>query len=169
VSRTLKRREAENSRDFLLARLAARSQLNRENGCIEWRGHCRPSGYGYLSVNNVAIGVHRLAFQLHKGPIPAGLCVCHHCDNRRCLNPEHLFAGTKSENSLDAVRKGRFPPHPPPRFSGQSHPQAKLSNDDVRVILTALKNGVQGTTLARDFGVTPTQISRIKRGVSRVA
>ena len=78
-----------------------------ESGCWEWNGALRADGYGILKVNGKCLGAHRYAYELYKGKIPIGLNVLHACDNRKCINPEHLFVGTQLENLLDCIKKDR--------------------------------------------------------------
>lgn len=81
------------------------------SGCWIWtKGYAggRNGRYGMLRLpDGSAITAHRLSYALHKGPIPAGMYVCHSCDNPACCNPAHLWLGTNSDNQLDAVAKGR--------------------------------------------------------------
>lgn len=89
-------------------RLAAKLVLT-ESGCIEWTGAKQPRGYGHIATGEgrETIGTHRAAWIVANGPIPDGMDVCHSCDNPPCCNPQHLFLGTRSENLLDMVDKGR--------------------------------------------------------------
>lgn len=76
--------------------------------CWLWTGGRNPKGYGVFKVSGVGFrGAHRVAWELANGPAPAGLCVLHHCDNPRCVRVDHLFLGTKADNSADMVAKGR--------------------------------------------------------------
>jgi hypothetical protein len=83
-----------------------------ESGCWEWRG-ATASGYPRAKINRKLVSVHRLAYELaNPGSETKGKDVCHKCDNPRCCNPEHLFAGTRRENMLDCKAKGRLGTRP---------------------------------------------------------
>lgn len=71
-------------------------------------GGARRNGYGAMKINKKMIGTHRLSFEIFRGDIPDDLFVCHHCDNRCCVNPDHLFLGTQSDNMIDCKNKNRL-------------------------------------------------------------
>jgi hypothetical protein len=77
-----------------------------DEGCWIWTGS-RAGGYGTLRVDGKVQKTHRLSYAEFIGQIPDGLCVCHHCDNPPCFNPDHLFLGTHNDNMQDMKRKGR--------------------------------------------------------------
>lgn len=107
------------------------------DGCWEWQG-ATYKGYGRLTRDGTAasgyVWTHRYSWEFHRGPIPAGLGVLHHCDNRRCVRPDHLFLGTNGDNNRDARRKGRSAVPPPQR--GSLNHATHLTDDLVREIRT---------------------------------
>lgn len=115
------------------------------SGCWEWQGFRDKMGYGQYERS---IKAHRFAYENTKGSIPSGMVVMHSCDNPPCVNPSHLSAGTKLDNSLDMAAKGR---------AGQT----KLSPEIVTVIRSAASAGKRQADLAREYGVTAKHIWRI--------
>jgi hypothetical protein len=91
----------------LEARLDKWSIPVTESGCWIWIGHDNPGGYGAVRVGRKMLKAHRVAWMVHRGPIPKGMCVLHKCDVRPCINPDHLFLGTYADNSRDMIAKGR--------------------------------------------------------------
>lgn len=78
-----------------------------ENGCWEWHASMLPNGYGAIQYHRQKTGAHRVSWIIHYGEIPSGLFICHKCDNKKCVNPEHLFLGTAKDNARDRANKGR--------------------------------------------------------------
>jgi len=87
-------------------KLPERYAINEETGCWEWNGKLL-AGYGVFRWNSKQQKAHRASYEQYKGAIPDGYFVCHSCDNPKCVNPDHLWVGTQSDNIKDAVRKGR--------------------------------------------------------------
>jgi len=87
-----------------------------DTGCWMWEGTTYKNGYGWIKAFGKVVSVHRFSYELHKGPIPEGMHILHSCDVRRCVNPDHLRAGTHKENMAEAADRGRM-------RSGSSHPR----------------------------------------------
>jgi hypothetical protein len=126
--------------------------------CWLWQGMVRPDGYGAALYNGKECGAHRVAWMLFRGKIEVGIVVCHKCDVRACVNPEHLFLGTAAENARDMTEKGRYP-------RGEKHGSSRLTAEQVSRIKAMLaEDRMYMTEIAREFGVSPTTIQAIKMG-----
>ncbi len=124
--------------------------------CWLWTGY-KQKGYGRMSKDypyTGALGVltHRVSWELANGPIPEGLCVLHKCDNPSCVNPDHLFLGTRIDNSNDKVSKGRH-------VRGEKIARSKLTEPDVLAIRASKERAV---VLAARYGIDRRIISYIK-------
>lgn len=129
--------------------------------CWDWQGPVNPNGYGRFVVNNEHRLAHRVAHEMFVGPIPEGKVVCHACDNRRCVNPHHLWIGTQSENLKDAAAKGRMFR---PNTNGQRNGNSKLTIEDVRTIRAMRESGQLQYKIAEKFGVSPSTVGEIIKG-----
>lgn len=129
------------------------------DGCHEWTSQIDKKGYGRLRAQGTSKLAHRIAYELANGPIPAGMEVCHSCDNPRCVNPSHLFLGTHNDNMKDGVAKGRFSrTH---QAKGEQRYNAKLTNDDVLAIRAAYASGEYQKDIAARYGMVQQSIHEI--------
>ena len=124
--------------------------------CWLWTGQLSANGYGKIKTSDGSIGVHRVAWQLHYGSIPNGTFVCHKCDVRNCVNPDHLFLGEHADNMRDMALKGR-------QSKGQKVHSAILSPSQVREIQAA--EGIY-REIGNRYGVSVSTVCDIKTGRS---
>ena len=148
-------------RGDLAARFLSKVETGSANSCWEWQASVDSSGYGNLGVPRadgsgrfLTQRAHRIAWELANGALPDGLLVCHKCDNRKCVNPAHLFLGSHKDNTQDCALKGRLP-----NRKGSNNVRAKLNFDCVRIIRDS---NAATSTLARLFSVSKSTILSIK-------
>lgn len=135
-------------------------KVSQGPGCWEWTGSTATGGYGTLGRGARGTGsvrAHRLSWELHRGPVPDDMVVMHKCDNRRCVNPEHLELGTRADNQRDMARKGR----------GDNQYGRASAEKVARVRASLLLCCATQREIARDVGVSQRLVSRIKRGARR--
>lgn len=122
------------------------------DACWEWQAGKFSQGYGATHISRKVVYAHRVSYEIHNGPIPDGLFVCHSCDNPACVNPAHLWLGTQAENMHDCQAKGR---------SARKAARRNVPLTDAEVQAIRERSGERGSALAKEFGVSPSLISRI--------
>jgi len=148
-----------------IARFHDKYAVNTETGCWEWTGPKYANGYAMFyrwrgHKGRRTFSSHRISWSLHSGlDIPPKMVICHKCDVRHCVNPDHLFLGTSRDNNLDTVKKGRAN-----RTVGSSCSWAKLTEEAVMEIYATNGFGSQ-KMLAEKFGVGRGTISLVKKGI----
>lgn len=141
----------------VMERLREKYVVDKATGCWNWTGKLMWHGYGRMEIDENQMYAHRASWFIHHGEIPDGLFVCHHCDNKKCVNPEHLYLGTAQQNMNDAVARNRFP-------LGTKRKNTKLTEDQVVEIKIAIKRGDRDSEIARAYGRSDETIRGIRIG-----
>ncbi len=127
--------------------------------CYEWTGHTDTSGYGRVWRDGRKHPVHRMMYEFVHGPIPKDMYVCHHCDNKKCMNPTHLFLGTQKDNMQDWTKKGKNrminEPHLRVRERGESE-RKKISEARKKEFSSGKRHVIRGP-LGRILGTRITK------------
>lgn len=140
-----------------IARFWSKVRVGSPRKCWRWTAGRHYDGYGSFKAQGKTLGSHRVAYELLRGAIPAGLGVLHSCDNRACCNPFHLFLGTALDNNADRDRKGR-------QARGERSGTRKLTWPEVRKMRWRWAQGnVTQKTLAQEFFVSTTTVGCILR------
>lgn len=126
-------------------------------GCWNWIGQIDQNGYARFKFNNISERAHRAAWVIFKGPIPQKLMVLHRCDNRKCVNPDHLFIGSNSDNMADMKLKRRHVVARP----GSLHWKSKLNETQVSTMRTLFSSGVGFAAISRRFNVSPATARKV--------
>lgn len=139
-------------------RFMQRVMKNDITKCWNWTGSRMKNWHGNWrnSDGNNEL-VHRASWRIFVGELPNGMCVCHKCDNPLCVNPDHLFLGTQSENAHDMWNKGRARPG---ISKGEKHGMSKLTAEIVKDIRNSNLTGIE---LAKKYGITATTVCDVKK------
>jgi hypothetical protein len=129
------------------------------SGCIEWQGYTNERGYGMIRQGAKRVFAHRVSYQSAFGQIETGKCVLHRCDNPRCVNPAHLFTGTRADNNADKTAKGRQAKGRGHGKPGEQSHFAKLSAADVGAIRAL--SGISQRAIAARYGISQPNVSKI--------
>lgn len=142
-----------------VAYFAERSDIDPATGCWNWKMATNPGGYGCMRLGPKNIAAHRQAYICATGTdYPSSIDICHRCDNRLCVNPDHLFAGTRADNMRDCANKGRIRV---PALAGEQCPAAKLTAEQV---LSIRLDSRSNRALARFYMVDKGTIAGIRHG-----
>lgn len=138
------------------------SKVDPTGDCWIWTAGCTPQEYGQFTVRKGHFrGAHIVSYVLVRGPVPPGYVVCHRCDNPPCVNPDHLFLGTQSDNTRDMFAKGRGN-----SARGEANANSRLDPDKVRAIRQAPEKPGFRSALAREYGVSVSTIRQVLTGAT---
>ena len=126
------------------------------SGCYIWTGCLNAAGYGRFNYHGKITNAHRISWELHNNKNAEGFVIRHKCDNRACVNPDHLIEGTQADNIKDIYERKRNR-----HLSGEEHPRSKLTEELVDRIRS---DGRISRVIAESYGISRSQVSKIKSG-----
>lgn len=129
-----------------------------DDACWEWTGAHKSEGYGLIASGGRQVRAHRVSWEIHFGPIPAGMFVCHRCDNPPCVNPAHLFLGSPRDNVLDMHAKGRARPAPP---FGEAASNVRATEASVLRMRALRAGGMTYPAIAAEVGYSVALVSQV--------
>lgn len=154
--------------DSVKRRFEMKFVKGKPNECWEWLASRNNAGYGKMAIDNKGKleYSHRLSYQMYKGEIPQGLVVMHSCDNKGCVNPNHLSVGTHKDNIGSAARNGLM--NKRPRLYGEKNGAAKYTDEQILQVIELLKQGLRQKDISEMTGISPGHVSKISLGKVRV-
>lgn len=139
-----------------IKRILKENSIEKGSGCIEWQGRLS-EGYGVFWKNGIKYYCHRESWSINNQIIQEGKYILHSCDNRKCINPEHLREGTHLDNIEDMVKRKGF-------VVGEEHGMSTLTKPEVIEIKNLINHGVSNTEIGKMYEVTAQAVSKIKTG-----
>lgn len=136
------------------------SVKSSRDGCWEWQGYINQNGYGFTRIRGKGWLAHRLSWLWHYGELPQGKSVCHHCDNPKCVRPDHLFVGSQTDNMQDMAAKGRHGAN-----ATLTRETAASLAAEYKMLPTSGKHKTPGSVaeLAKRYGVTVKTVLAVNR------
>jgi len=150
-------------------RFWSKVKIGTEDECWEWQGKLHKYGYAYCQWNRKLHHAHRISYIITNGPIPNRMLICHHCDNRKCVNPKHLFLGTHKDNMADCMSKNR---HTCQHYQllingkGENSPRHKLTESQVIDIRRRHRDGITYAQLSKEYGVNKSTARHADIGIN---
>ena len=148
-----KTRDLDSQKRDIIHRILENISIN-ENGCWEWNKSKSKSGYAKIWYRGSTMRGNRVSYLAFIGDIPEGILVCHHCDNRSCINPDHLFLGTHKDNCHDSIQKCRH-------AHGEKSSKSKLKSEHITEIRKLYSSGISQEKISKKYNVNQSCISSI--------
>ena len=143
--------------DIHLSKIRSNTTIDEKTGCWEWTGRVNQRGYAEVMIQKRHLYVHRVSFVIHHRPLQNGELVLHKCDNTRCCNPAHLYAGSYADNAKDAMARGR-------NTRGELQAASRLTDDLVLAMRRLAATGMTLCEIARRYNETRHTVWKVVRG-----